>query len=104
MYMRIYIHTHMNSYDIVKFCSNVTTCVMHGAIQEFCNRWDQQKGEEEDDKKLGPADLSRHLCPVARRRLGAGLCMRRLARPGLRSAAPGLPAAAALPSGTAGLP
>ncbi len=72
-------------------------------IHELYNRWDQLK-EEEDGKKLGTADLSHRLYPVAKRRLAAGLCMRRLARPGLRSAAPGLLAAAALPSGTAGLP
>lgn len=49
------------------------------------------------------ADLSPRLSPSARRRLEAGLCMRCLARPNLRSGAPALPAAAALPAGTAGL-
>lgn len=63
-----------------------------------------QLEEEEDGKKVGTADLCPHLCPVARRRLEAGLCMRRLARPDLRSAAPGLSAAAASPAGTAELP
>ncbi len=92
----MYIH---DTYDI-KFETNEIVCVMYQVIQEFCI----QLEEEEDGKKLGATDLSHRLCPASRRRLEAGLCTRRLARPGLRSAAPGLPAAAALPSGTAELP